>query len=164
MIEIPDFSNLQQRIGQEIAISDWFEIPQGRITQFAETTEDRQWIHVDAARAVAESPYRTTIAHGFLTLSMVSALLRNAIRLPQQRMGINYGLNRVRFMSAVPSGSRIRGRFVPSEMKEIEGGYQVVWTITIEREGSDKPSCVAEWLVRYMMDGTRDSVLGARKG
>ena len=82
---------------------------------------------------------------------MVSALLRNAIRLPPQRMGINYGLNRVRFMGAVPSGSRIRGRFVPSEMKEIEGGYQVVWTITIEREGSEKPSCVAEWVLRYLM-------------
>ena len=150
MIEIPDFSALRQRLGQEVAVSDWFEIPQDRITQFAETTEDRQWIHVDAARAAAESPYRTTIAHGFLTLSMVSALLRNAIRLPQQRMGINYGLNRVRFMGPVPSGSRIRGRFVPSEMKEIEGGYQVVWTITIEREGSEKPSCVAEWVLRYL--------------
>jgi acyl dehydratase len=152
MIEIPEFATLQQRLGQEIAVSDWFEISQDRITQFAETTEDRQWIHVDAARAAAESPYRTTIAHGFLTLSMVSALLRNAIRLPQQRMGINYGLNRVRFMGPVPSGSRIRGRFVPSEMKEIEGGYQVVWTITIEREGSEKPSCIAEWVIRYFTD------------
>jgi acyl dehydratase len=148
--EIPDFSTLQQRLGQEIAVSDWFEMPQDRISQFAETTEDRQWIHVDAGRAAAESPYRTTIAHGFLTLSMVSALLRNAIRLPPQRLGINYGLNRVRFMAAVPSESRIRGRFVPSEMKEIEGGYQVVWTITIEREGSERPCCVAEWIVRYL--------------
>jgi acyl dehydratase len=151
MIEIPDFSALQQRIGQEIAISDWFEMPQDRISQFAETTEDHQWIHIDAARAEVESPYRTTIAHGFLTLSMVSAMLRNAIRLPPQRMGINYGLNRVRFMGAVPSGSRIRGRFVPSEFREIEGGYLVVWTITFEREGSEKPSCVAEWVVRYLM-------------
>jgi acyl dehydratase len=150
MIEITDFSALQQRLGQEVAVSDWFEIPQDRITQFAETTEDHQWIHIDSARAEVESPYRTTIAHGFLTLSMVSAMLRNAIRLPPQRMGINYGLNRVRFMGAVPSGSRIRGRFVPSEIKEIEDGYQVVWTITIEREGSGKPSCVAEWVLRYL--------------
>ena len=150
MTEISDFSDLQQQLGKEIAVSDWFEMAQDRISQFAETTEDRQWIHLDAGRAAAESPYRTTIAHGFLTLSMVSALLRNAIKLPQQRMAINYGLNRVRFMAAVPSGSRIRGRFVPSEVKEIDGGYQVVWTITIEREGTDKPSCVAEWIIRYL--------------
>jgi acyl dehydratase len=151
MIEIPDFSALQQRLGQEVTVSDWFEMPQERISQFAETIEDRQWIHVDAARAAAESPYKTTIAHGFLTLSMLSALLRNAIKLPKQRMGINYGLNRVRFMGAVPAGSRIRGRFVPTEIKAIEGGYQVVWTVTIEREGSDKPSCVAEWVLRYLL-------------
>ena len=151
MIEISDFSTLQQRLGQEVAVSDWFEMPQERISQFAEAIEDRQWIHIDAARAAAESPYRTTIAHGFLTLSMGSALLRNAIKLPKQRMGINYGLNRVRFMAAVPSGSRIRGRFVPTEVKAIEGGYQVVWTITIEREGGDKPSCVAEWVLRYLL-------------
>jgi acyl dehydratase len=151
MIEIPDFPALQQQLGHEVAVSDWFEIPQERISQFAETTEDRQWIHIDAARAEAESPYKTTIAHGFLTLSMVSALLRNAIKLPPQKMGINYGLNRVRFMAPVPSGSRIRGRFVPTEIKEIDRGYQVVWTITIEREGSEKPSCVAEWVLRYLL-------------
>jgi acyl dehydratase len=150
MTEISDFSVLQQRLGQEIAVSDWFVISQDRISQFAETTEDRQWIHLDATRAAAESPYHATIAHGFLTLSMVSALLRSAIKMPPRRMGINYGLNRVRFMSAVPSGSRIRGRFVPSEIKEIEGGYQVVWTITIERDGSEKPSCIAEWVTRYL--------------
>ena len=151
MVEIQDFSALKQRLGQEVAISDWFAMPQERISQFAETTEDQQWIHLDAARAAAESPYKTTIAHGFLTLSMVSALLRNAIKLPKQRMGINYGLNRVRFMAAVPSGSRIRGRFVPTEIKDIEGGYQIVWTITIEREGSEKPICVPEWVRRYLL-------------
>jgi acyl dehydratase len=149
MTEITDFSALRQQLGQEIAVGDWFEMTQDRISQFAETTEDRQWIHIDAARAAAESPYKATIAHGFLTLSMLSALLRSAIKLPQQRLGINYGLNRVRFTGAVPAGSRIRGRVVPSEVKEIEGGYQVVWTITIEREGSDKPCCVAEWVLRY---------------
>ena len=133
-----------------LGVTDWIVIDQHRIDQFADCTEDHQWIHVDPARATRESPYGGPIAHGFLTLSMLSALLRNAIRLPQQRMGINYGLNRVRFMSAVPSGSRIRGRFVPSEIKEIEGGYQVVWTITIEREGSEKPSCVAECVLRYL--------------
>ena len=151
MIEINDFSTLKQRLGQEVAVSDWFDMSQERISQFAEAIEDRQWIHIDAERAAAESPFKTTIAHGFLTLSMASALLRNAVKLPKQRMGINYGLNRVRFMGVVPSGSRIRGRFVPTEIKEIEGGYQVVWTITIEREGSDKPCCVAECVLRYML-------------
>jgi acyl dehydratase len=155
MVEISDFSTLRRQLGQEIAVSDWFEMSQDRISRFAETTEDRQWIHLDTGRAAAESPYKTTIAHGFLTLSMVSALLRNAIRLPPQRMGINYGLNRVRFISAVPSGSKVRGRFVPTEMKEIEGGYQIVWTITIEREGSERPCCVAEWVMRYLIEDRR---------
>jgi acyl dehydratase len=150
MIEISDVSDLRQHLGQEIAVSDWFEMSQDRIARFAETTEDRQWIHLDAARAATESPYRTTIAHGFLTLSMISALLRNAIRLPTQRMGINYGLNRVRFMAAVPSGARIRGRFVPAEVQDVEGGYQVVWKITIERDGSERPCCAAEWVMRYL--------------
>ena len=150
MIEIHDVSDLRQRLGQEIAVSDWFDISQDRISTFAETTEDRQWIHIDAARAASESPYGTTIAHGFLTLSMISALLRNAIRLPAQRLGINYGLNRVRFIAAVPSGARIRGRFVPADIQDVEGGYQMVWKITIEREGSERPCCVAEWIIRYL--------------
>jgi acyl dehydratase len=150
MVEISDLSTLRERLGQEIAVSEWFELSQDRIAQFAETTEDRQWIHVDAARAASESPYGTTIAHGFLTLSMISVLLRSAIRLPALRLGINYGLNRVRFMAAVPSGSRIRGRFVPTEIQDVEGGYQVVWKITIERDGSERPCCVAEWIVRYL--------------
>ena len=147
----PDFSALRQRLGQEIAVSDWIEITQDRITQFAEATEDRQWIHVDPARAAAESPFKTTIAHGFLTLSLVSALLRNAIRLPQQRMAINYGLNRVRFIAPVPSGSRIRGRFVPSE---IEGDRRRLPGRLDDhdraRRQRDKPCCVAEWVLRYL--------------
>src|SRR5204862_3204098 len=110
MIEIPDFSTLQQRLGQEIAVSDWFEMPQARISQFADTIDEQQWIHIDADRAAAESPYRTTIAHGFLPLSMGSALLRNAIKLPKQRMGLNCGLDWVRLLAGVPSGSRMRGR------------------------------------------------------
>ena len=150
MVEITDLSTLRARLGKEIAVSDWFDISQDRISTFAETTEDRQWIHIDAARAASESPYGTTIAHGFLTLSMISALLRNAIRLPAQRLGINYGLNRVRFMAAVPSGARIRGRFVPADIQDVDGGYQVVWKITIEREGSERPCCVAEWIIRYL--------------
>jgi acyl dehydratase len=151
MVEITDLSTLRGRLGQEIAVSDWVEMSQDRISAFAETTEDRQWIHVDPARAARESPYKTTIAHGFLTLSMISVLLRSAIKLPAQRMGINYGLNRVRFMAPVASGARIRGRFVPADIEDVEGGYQVVWKITIERDGSDRPCCVAEWVMRYIM-------------
>jgi acyl dehydratase len=151
MIDIPDISALRQRIGQEIAVSDWVQISQDRITRFAETTDDRQWIHVDPARAAAESPFQTTIAHGFLTLSLVSALLRNAIRFPAQRIGINYGVNRVRFVAPVPAGARIRGRFSPAAVEDVSGGYQVTWAITIEREGADRPCCVAEWIVRYLL-------------
>jgi acyl dehydratase len=149
MIEIRDFGTLRSQIGREIAVSDWLEISQDRIAQFAEATEDRQWIHVDAARAAVESPFKTTIAHGFLTLAMASALTRNAIRFPAQRLAINYGCNRVRFVAPVPAGSRIRGRFTPIAVEDAGGGYQVTWGITIERDGGDKPCCVLEWVVRY---------------
>jgi acyl dehydratase len=149
MIEISDVAALRDRIGDEIAVGDWFPITQERIDQFADATGDHQWIHVDAARAAAESPYRATIAHGFLTLSLVSTLLRDAVTFTGLRLAINYGLNRVRFVSAVPSGSRIRGRFVLAAVETVEDGFQVAWKVTVERDGSEKPCCVAEWLVRY---------------
>jgi acyl dehydratase len=149
MTEITDVRALGSRIGEEIAVSNWVEIPQARIDQFASATGDSQWIHVDQARAAAESPFNTTIAHGFLTLSLVSALIRDAIQFPPMKMAINYGLNRVRFVSPVPSGARVRGRFAPSAVENAGGGVQVTWTVTIEREHGDKPCCVAEWIVRY---------------
>ena len=149
MIDIQDLAALRDRIGQEIAVSDWIEITQERIDRFAEATDDRQWIHVDAARAAAESPFGTTIAHGFLTLSLVSTLVRRAMSFGSLRLVINCGLNRVRFIAPVPAGSRIRARFSPASVGETGGGVQVTWNITIEREGADKPCCVAEWLVRY---------------
>ncbi len=149
MVPITDISALSERLGEEIAVSPWLEISQERINQFAEATEDRQWIHIDAARAAAESPYKTTIAHGFLTLSLVSVLTRTAMSFPRSRMAINYGINRVRFVSAVPVGSRIRGRFSPAAVEAVADSIQVTWKITVEREGADKPACVAEWLVRY---------------
>jgi acyl dehydratase len=149
MIDIQDLSALRDRIGQEIAVSDWIEITQERIDRFAEATDDRQWIHVDAARAAAESPFRTTIAHGFLTLSLVSTLVRRTMAFGGLRLAINCGLNRVRFIAPVPAGSRIRARFSPASVGETGGGVQVTWSIIIEREGADKPCCVAEWLVRY---------------
>jgi acyl dehydratase len=145
-----DFTTLSDRIGQEVAVSPWLEVTQERIDAFAEATGDRQWIHVDAAKAAAESPFKSTIAHGFLTLSLVSILLRTAMRFTA-KMALNYGVNRVRFVSAVPVGSRVRGRFTPGAVESVAGGAQVTWNITVEREGQEKPACVAEWIVRYYL-------------
>ena len=149
MIEISDVNTLRDRVGEEIAVGEWFPITQARIDQFADATGDHQWIHVDAARAAAESPFKATIAHGFLTLSLISTLVRDAMKLPGLRLAINYGLNRVRFVSPVPSGSRIRGRFVVAGVEKLDDGFQVTWNVTVEREHGDKPCCVAEWVVRY---------------
>ncbi|OFW41201.1 MAG: dehydratase [Acidobacteria bacterium RIFCSPLOWO2_12_FULL_67_14b] len=155
MIDI-DVQTLRTRAGEEVAVSDWCEITQARIDQFADATGDRQWIHVDPARAATESPFKTTIAHGFLTLSLISALMREAIRFSGLRMAINYGVNRVRFVSPVPSGARVRGRFVPLTIEDVAGGLQVTWQVTVEREQGDKPSCIAEWIVRYYpLEGLR---------
>lgn len=141
--------SLRDRLGQEIGVSDWVDVTQDRIDRFADATGDHQWIHVDPARAALEAPSRTTIAHGFLTLSLVSTLARSAIVHPSLRMAINYGVNRVRFVSSVPAGSRVRGRFTPMAVEETGGGIQITWGVTIEREGAEKPCCVAEWIVRY---------------
>jgi len=146
---IESIAALANYTGKEAGISDWLEVSQERIDQFAEVSEDRQWIHIDRERAARESPFKTTIAHGFLTLSLLSALARLAISVSGVRMGINYGLNRVRFVSPVPADARIRGRFTLATVEEIKGGVQLTWNVTVEREGSDKPCCVAEWLVRY---------------
>jgi acyl dehydratase len=148
MIDV-DVTTIRDRLGKELAVSDWYDITQQRIDEFANATGDRQWIHVDPARAAAESPFKTTIAHGFLTLSLVSDLMRKAIQFTGLRMAINYGVNRVRFVSPVPSGSRVRGRFTPTAVEDVTGGIQVTWQATVEREGGEKPSCVAEWIVRY---------------
>jgi acyl dehydratase len=147
--KIENLKELQGRVGQEVAVSQWFEVTQERINLFAEATEDRQWIHTEPERARRESPFKTTIAHGFLTLSLLSELMKQAIDVGGLRMGINYGLNRVRFVSPVPAGARIRARFTLAEVEEISGGLQATWSVTVEREGGDKPCCVAEWLVRY---------------
>ena len=149
LTEIESVTKLNEHAGQEIATSDWLEVTQERINQFAEATDDRQWIHVDPERAARESPFKQPIAHGFLTLSLLSELMRLAVSVGGVRMGINYGLNRVRFVAPVPAGSRIRGRFTLSGLEEIKGGVQATWNVTVEREGGDKPCCAAEWLVRY---------------
>jgi acyl dehydratase len=144
-----DLQQLAGIVGHEVAVSDWVVVTQGRIDAFANATDDHQWIHVDAERAKAEAPFGTTIAHGFLTLSLLSPLMRNAINVDGLRMTLNYGLNRVRFVSPVPSGSRIRARIALGKVDDIGDSTQATWNVTIEREGSDKPCVVAEWLVRY---------------
>lgn len=144
-----DLSDLASRVGQEIAVGEWMEISQARVDAFADATDDHQWIHIDRARAAAEAPFKTTIAHGFLTLSLVSSLLRDAIDVGGRRMSINYGLNRVRFVSPVPTGARVRGRFTLAAVSELDDAVQAAWQITVEREGGEKPAVVAEWLVRY---------------
>ena len=146
---VVDLAQLGGLIGRDVAISEWLLVTQDRIDAFAEATGDHQWIHVDADRARAETPFGTTIAHGFLTLSLVGTLLRNAITVDGARMTLNYGLNRVRFVSPVPSGSRIRARVALGGVDDVADGAQVTWNVTIEREGSEKPAAVAEWIVRY---------------
>ena len=145
---IEGIAALRERIGSEVVTSDWFEVPQQRINEFAQATGDFQWIHVDVPRAERESVYGTTIAHGFLTLSLLSCFLTESIELRGFRMGVNYGLNRVRFTGPVPAGSRVRARFVLAAVEEIQGGVQMIWNVAVEREGGDKPVLVAEWLTR----------------
>ena len=142
-------SALADHVGQEVGTSDWLVVSQQQIDTFADATGDHQWIHVDVARATAETPFKSTIAHGFLTLSLLSALLRSTVAVDGLRMAINYGLNRVRFVSPVPAGARIRGRVTLGAVAPVEGGVQATWGITVERERGDKPCLVAEWLVRY---------------
>jgi len=149
MTTIESVAKLKELVGQEVAVSDWFAVTQERINEFAEATEDRQWIHTDPERAARESPFKEPIAHGFLTLSLLSELLKRSMSVSGVRMGINYGLNRVRFIAPVPAGSRIRGRFSLMALEEIKGGAQGTWNVTVERDGGDKPCCAAEWLVRY---------------
>ena len=148
-VKIENIGNLKDLIGCEVAVSDWIEVSQARIDQFAEATGDNQWIHVDAERARRESPFKQTIAHGFLTVSLLSELGKSAMEIGGVRMGINYGLNRVRFVAPVFADSKIRGRFTLAELEEINGGVQAIWGVTVERENGEKPCCVAEWLVRY---------------
>jgi acyl dehydratase len=150
MIDL-DLLAVRDQIGHEVAVSAWIEITQERIAQFADATDDRQWIHVDETRAASESPWKTTIAHGFLTLSLVSALLQTAMR-SQTRMVINYGVNRVRFISPVPAGSRVRGRFTPLNVEDLSDCVQVTWSVTVEREGAATLCCAVEWILRYYPD------------
>jgi len=147
-IVIPSIARLKEWTGKEVAVTDWFAVSQERIDAFAGATEDHQWIHVDRERAAEESPYGTTVAHGFLTLSLLPHLMRQAVEIQGMRLGINYGLNRVRFTGPVPAGSRVRARFRLDAVEDIPKGVQTAWNVTVEREGEAKPVLVAEWITR----------------
>jgi acyl dehydratase len=139
---------LSALVGQEVAVSDWLSITQERIDQFAQATGDRQWIHVDEERA-RKGPFGSTIAHGLLTLSLIPAFFDSALCVLETRMGVNYGLNRVRFTAPVPVGSRLRARLTLLSSEPIEqNGFQMVWSVSVEREGAAKPVCVAESIAR----------------
>jgi acyl dehydratase len=142
---------LKDFVGREIAVTDWLTVTQERINLFAEATEDRQWIHVDGERAARESPFKGTIAHGFLTLSLIAHFLPQAIKIRSGlRMAVNYGLNRVRFTAPVRGGTKIRARIALLSTKDIaKDVMEVIFTVTVECEGSEKPCCVAESIVRY---------------
>ena len=129
-------------------MSPWVEVSQERIDTFARAIDDFQWIHVDPARA-KDSPFGGTIAHGFLTLSLLSHLSERTFSFSDRRMGVNYGLNRVRFTSPVPSGSRVRARFTLAKYEPLDGGVQVTWNTVVEIEGAEKPALVAEWIGRH---------------
>ncbi|HZW14280.1 MAG TPA: MaoC family dehydratase [Noviherbaspirillum sp.] len=139
---------LKGLVGQEVAVTEWFAVTQERVNMFADATGDHQWIHLDAERSRRESPFGGTIAHGFLTLSLLPMMMQSAVSMPPSKMSVNYGLNKVRFPAPVPVGSRIRGRMTLLEVEDIDGGMQIVWKVTMELEGGDKPVCVAESIAR----------------
>jgi acyl dehydratase len=141
---------LQARVGQSLGASDWITIDQDRIQRFADATGDQQWIHVDPARA-AQGPFGTTVAHGFLTLSLLPLMFDTGFSVADVTMGVNYGLNKVRFPAPVPVGSRLRGHFKLLAYDALPGGAQLTVEVTVEREGQDKPVCVAESVTRRML-------------
>ncbi len=143
-----DYDDLKARVGEEIGVSPWLPVTQERIDLFARAIDDPQWIHVDPEKAKS-GPFGTTIAHGFLTLSLLSHLIESTFSFEDRKMGVNYGLNKVRFTAPLRSGERIRARFVLAKCETIPGnGMQNAWNVSVEREGGDKPVLVAEWLTR----------------
>ena len=148
MREYKSLAELKSLIGQEVGLSEWIKVEQSRINQFADATGDHQWIHLDAEKSAA-GPFGTTIAHGFLTLSMLPLFTQQAMKMGDVKMGVNYGLNKVRFTSPVPVNSELRGRFKLLAIEDIaNNGAQVTMEVTVERKGSDKPVCIAESISR----------------
>jgi acyl dehydratase len=146
---IENLDALAALVGQEVACSDWLLVDQERIQRFADATGDQQWIHTDPERARRESPFRTTIAHGYLTLSLLPQLIDSCLRIDGIAMAINYGLDRVRFPAPLPAGQRVRARLVLDRLEPSPGRVQAQWTATVELEHGDKPACVAQLLARY---------------
>lgn len=147
-IKLRGSDELAAKVGTEVVVSDWLEVTQARIDQFAEATGDRQWIHIDVDRARRESPFGAPIAHGFLTLSLLSYFMNESVEFWPSKMGVNYGLNRLRFTAPVTAGSRLRSRFRLKALERVEGGVQMVWEVHMECEGKEKPVLVADWLTR----------------
>jgi acyl dehydratase len=148
MKTLQDLAELTALVGQEVAVSDWIAITQEQVNLFAQATGDHQWIHVDVEKAKT-GPFGGPIAHGFLTLSLIPKFFQTSIQILNSRMGVNYGLNKVRFTAPVPVGSRLRARMKLLSCEPIENsGQQMTWLVTVEREGSDKPVCIAESLTR----------------
>jgi acyl dehydratase len=141
-------AELPSLVGQELGTSDWYEVTQEAVNLFADATGDHQWIHVDVERAKKESPYGGPIAHGYMTLSLLVPLASGTYRITDSPMGVNYGLNKVRFPAPVPVGSKVRARVVLQDSQEFDGGRQNTLAVTVEREGGDKPVCIAEWVTR----------------
>ena len=149
-LKLETLESLKEFVGKEIATTDWLSITQERIQQFADATEDHQWIHVDPERAKRESPYGATIAHGFLTLSLLGNFLQQAIQIPGGvRLTANYGLNRVRFPAPVRSGTQVRARVTLKSFQDLSDCVETAYGITVEAQTAEKPCCVAEWIVRY---------------
>jgi acyl dehydratase len=146
--EVSGLDALKALVGTELGRSRWFEVGQDRIATFADATDDHQWIHVDPDRSARESPFGTTVAHGFLTLSLLPTMLADVLVMVDAKLVVNYGLNKVRFPAPVPAGSRVRGSIVLAALDEEAGSSQLTLAVTVEREGGTKPVCVAEFLVR----------------
>jgi acyl dehydratase len=149
-IVLETLQSLKDYVGREIVTTDWFLVTQHRIRQFAEATEDRQWIHLDPERAQRESPYGTTIAHGFLTLSLLSYFIKQAVQIRcGVRWSVNYGLNRVRFPAAVRADTEIRVRVTLQSLKDLPDSVEAIFGVSMEGRAAEKPCCVAEWIIRY---------------
>jgi acyl dehydratase len=142
-------AELSGLVGQELGTSDWFEVTQDRVDTFADATGDHQWIHVDVARAEAKSPFGGPIAHGYLTLSLLVPLIAQTLVVTDTPMAVNYGLNKVRFPSPVPVGSRVRLTATLKDVEQVTGALQLTLGVVVEREGSEKPACIAEPVYRY---------------
>ena len=155
--DLSTLEKLRAQEGQEILLTDWVLMDQRRIDLFAQATDDFQWIHVDVERSAKSSPYGGTIAHGFLTLSLLGNFYEQYLNFPFTDVGLNYGLNKVRFTSPVLSGSKVRGRFVLAKLEDMPGAIQLTFQVVVEIEGQERPACVAESVVRRYFQGASQS-------